>query len=229
MLGMETAMVLFMETVQRPLVQRHPKLWVQGHPKDPGCSDTPKTHLDTPNAVGAGMPQRPQGKGSSKGPGCRDVSPDHHSTPGAGSPDPLPLWGAAGATEPLSPPFPCGMSPCPPATWGCVPPHCSQWGYVCCKAALQPQEEALAQPSSSWMKATDSPREQWGEILARSCSVLENRTVPQFPHSPTKLLSAFSAKQGGNCSLEPNITVTGPNLPPPPPKHSDAGVLGDTG
>lgn len=28
------------------------------------------------------------------------------------------------------------------------------------------------------------PREQWGAILATSCSVLEDRAVPQFPCSP---------------------------------------------
>lgn len=33
---------------------------------------------------------------------------------------------------------------------------------------------------------------------ARSCSVLETRAMPQFPHSPTKLILVFSAKQGGN-------------------------------
>lgn len=102
------------------------------------------------------------------------------------------------------------------------------------EAALHPQEEALAQPSSLQMEATISlvvPKEQWEGILVRSCSVMENRAVPQFPHSPTKPILVFSFKQGGSCYLEPNIMVTGqsPSRNSASPKHNDAAVLGDTG
>lgn len=80
-------------------MQRHHKLWVQGHPKqfecndapkaltvemlqwtwahskDPINQDTPKGHgcWDTPSVGDAGMPLQLQGQGLCKGPGCSDT------------------------------------------------------------------------------------------------------------------------------------------------------------
>lgn len=71
-----------------------------------------------------------------------------------------------------------------------------------CGAALQPQEEVGAQPSSPWREATMPlvvPREQWGVILATS-----SRTEPCLSF-PAPHQSADGAKHGGNCWLEPNI------------------------
>lgn len=67
---LETAMVLFTETIQRPWVQRHSKLWVQRHPKGFGC-------LDTSTALGAEMflPGHWVLR-CPKGPGCGDAPVD---------------------------------------------------------------------------------------------------------------------------------------------------------
>lgn len=176
-------------------------------------------------------PKSPCGQGPSIGPGCLDAPTalgaemPHGATTACWDQVPLTCCHYRGCRSHQPP-----MSPISswdePMSRGVV---CPQWG------TRVPRSHSTTTGGSlnPTILTTDGghhlpggPRELWGGILARSCSVLESRAVPQFPHSPTKPISKPSrAKYYGD----------GSNFPPPssgnlpPPKNTDAGVLRDAG